>query len=530
MATIAEGLYDLGYCSSGGGFPYYGYFPKRCAVVAEGYLWFLRNRSVYSSTTPIDLYKTRDCVNFTLVNSFGLYYLIPIAIGYYNGKIQIFYRSDRTCYFNEYDIATDSFSGELKLFPNGTTVTVNGDMWIDTDGSVHTVTCTNAAPTGVKYRYRSPEGVWDAVETVFATSSLYYTYVTVMDGIPYVGHYYNQVFKKDGDPPAWNQDTYLADARNYGIYCNPDDDVLWLGYYKSTAPNGYYANHKTGAGWQGAEEISDLYGRSGDIVQANDGYLYCLYYQRETAPYEMKICKRLISGGEWSSSVVHTDDAEHTFMTPCAGAILPPVSNGVAFTFTTRDTVASDHTLWLYIATAELNIGTIPEVTSVDPGEGYQGSSVNLEITGTDFAAGDTVELRKLGETTIHATDVVVESSVKITCTVDLSGAALGDWDVVVINSELREGTLAAGFEVLAVPDPTILTVNPTSGGVNKLVTISGVNFGVSQEQSKVFFRSGLNLFEAEISSWGSAEIICYSPEIPRLGAWDIVVRIVSNE
>jgi hypothetical protein len=175
-------------------------------------------------------------------------------------------------------------------------------------------------------------------------------------------------------------------------------------------------------------------------------------------------------------------------------------------------------------------IRTIPEVTSVDPGEGYQGSSVNLEITGTDFAAGDTVELRKLGETTIHATDVVVESSVKITCTVDLSGAALGDWDVVVINSELREGILAAGFEVLAVPDPTILTVNPTSGGVNKLVTISGVNFGVSQEQSKVFFRSGLNLFEAEISSWGSAEIICYSPEIPRLGAWDIVVRIVSNE
>jgi hypothetical protein len=75
----------------------------------------------------------------------------------------------------------------------------------------------------------------------------------------------------------------------------------------------------------------------------------------------------------------------------------------------------------------------------------------------------------------------------------------------------------------------TITNVTPGAGGVNKIITILGTEFGANREQSKVIFKQGDYEFEAAITGWSDTQIKCYTPEIRNLGTWDIVVRIVSN-
>jgi hypothetical protein len=48
----------------------------------------------------------------------------------------------------------------------------------------------------------------------------------------------------------------------------------------------------------------------------------------------------------------------------------------------------------------------------------------------------------------------VVESSTKITCTFDLTGAATGLWNVVVTNDDTQSGTITNGFEVKTSGNP----------------------------------------------------------------------------
>jgi len=89
-----------------------------------------------------------------------------------------------------------------------------------------------------------------------------------------------------------------------------------------------------------------------------------------------------------------------------------------------------------------------PDITSITPNWGTNTGPIDIdEIAGTDFRAGARVELRREGER-IEATDVNVESPRKITCAFDLEDAALGAWDVVVINPDLEEAVLSGGFTI----------------------------------------------------------------------------------
>ncbi len=75
------------------------------------------------------------------------------------------------------------------------------------------------------------------------------------------------------------------------------------------------------------------------------------------------------------------------------------------------------------------------------------------DLAGTGFYnagynGAPTVSLKKLGESDIVATNVVVVSDTQITCDLDLTGAAAGTWDVVVTNHDGQSATLAFGFRV----------------------------------------------------------------------------------
>lgn len=107
-----------------------------------------------------------------------------------------------------------------------------------------------------------------------------------------------------------------------------------------------------------------------------------------------------------------------------------------------------------------------PTVSSITPNTGENTGSVSItDLAGTNFVNGATsVKLAKGGESDINGTSVVVVSTIKITCDFDLTGAATGDWDVVVtVTGAETPATLAAGFTVTS-PTPDISNT-PTSFG-----------------------------------------------------------------
>lgn len=106
-------------------------------------------------------------------------------------------------------------------------------------------------------------------------------------------------------------------------------------------------------------------------------------------------------------------------------------------------------------------------VTSITPSSGLNDGPVSItDLTGTGFSANATVKLTKSGQSEILATNVVVVSSAKITCTFDLTGAAMGQWDVVVTNTDSQSGTLQGGFTIDAEP-PTVASCAATRQTIN---------------------------------------------------------------
>jgi len=104
--------------------------------------------------------------------------------------------------------------------------------------------------------------------------------------------------------------------------------------------------------------------------------------------------------------------------------------------------------------------GTLPFISGITPSNGVVDTTVSIsDLAGGNFVAGATVRLTRSGQTDINATGVNVVTDSKITCSFDLTGAQLGDWNVIVRNPDLHEATLTAGFRVVT-PDRVRLTTN----------------------------------------------------------------------
>jgi uncharacterized repeat protein (TIGR01451 family) len=98
-----------------------------------------------------------------------------------------------------------------------------------------------------------------------------------------------------------------------------------------------------------------------------------------------------------------------------------------------------------------------PAVTSITPSSGENTGSVSItNLAGSDFQDGATVKLTKSGQSDINATGVTVVNTNTITCNFNLTGAAAGQWNVVVTNPDAQSGTLTNGFTVTAPPAPDV--------------------------------------------------------------------------
>lgn len=88
--------------------------------------------------------------------------------------------------------------------------------------------------------------------------------------------------------------------------------------------------------------------------------------------------------------------------------------------------------------------------TGIDPNHGYVDDLLDdVDITGTDFHDGCTVELEYGVGDSITATDVVVIDSEHITADFDLTGTTLGLYDLIVTNLMTSPGILADAFTVI---------------------------------------------------------------------------------
>ncbi|HEY6736535.1 MAG TPA: carboxypeptidase regulatory-like domain-containing protein [Candidatus Saccharimonadia bacterium] len=95
------------------------------------------------------------------------------------------------------------------------------------------------------------------------------------------------------------------------------------------------------------------------------------------------------------------------------------------------------------------NDSTWPTVSSVTPTSAQTGTaSVSFAITGTNLSSGTSVKLKLSGQSDINATGCTSSGgNTKLTCSVDLTGAATGAWDIAVTKSG-NTATQTGGFNV----------------------------------------------------------------------------------
>ncbi len=99
-----------------------------------------------------------------------------------------------------------------------------------------------------------------------------------------------------------------------------------------------------------------------------------------------------------------------------------------------------------------------PVLTSLNPSSVLAGLTQDITVTGQNFFLGTTIDLGP--EVDINNTTFVSDTQVIVNVTVQ-SPAAPGLLDAVVVNRDLRTGTLVNGFDVLPTP---VHYVDPTGG------------------------------------------------------------------
>ncbi len=98
-----------------------------------------------------------------------------------------------------------------------------------------------------------------------------------------------------------------------------------------------------------------------------------------------------------------------------------------------------------------------PIIRSITPSSGSNEGAVHItELAGAHFKKGATVKLTMSGQTDIVAKSVSIISSNKSTCTLDLTGAGIGAWDVELTIPNGETGTLTKGFMVTVAGDDLV--------------------------------------------------------------------------
>jgi len=208
---------------------------------------------------------------------------------------------------------------------------------------------------------------------------------------------------------------------------------------------------------------------------------------------------------------------------PTAEGILPaigPITGGTAVTITGRDFTDSDDTTVTFGGTGARDVVVVDSTTITCETPAHSGGTVDVTVSNSNgestlpaafvyqdppdlvslspdnclFSGGITVTLSgqnfsDVGSTSVtfdgdEATDVAVQSSTRITCTVPAHSPGVVD---VAVANDFGSDTLAGGFTYNAAPEPpSISSVTPGYGGVDggTSITISGSDFTTTEDTS----------------------------------------------
>lgn len=99
-----------------------------------------------------------------------------------------------------------------------------------------------------------------------------------------------------------------------------------------------------------------------------------------------------------------------------------------------------------------------PTIDSITPNKGLDSQSVDVTINGASFHKKTlAVKLAKEGQEDIIASNLVWVSKEQATCTFDLNGKAVGEWDLVVSNT----GTMTKKVKVATSEKAFIIEATP---------------------------------------------------------------------
>jgi len=110
----------------------------------------------------------------------------------------------------------------------------------------------------------------------------------------------------------------------------------------------------------------------------------------------------------------------------------------------------------------------VPVVSAITPDEGIINSSVPTTVFGSYFAEGAQVSLEQAdaGQPfVVNATgEMTYSDGTKISCTLDLTGAPTGLYDVIVVNPSEMEGVLEDGFTATSIGSIIYVDSSNTTG------------------------------------------------------------------
>lgn len=127
-----------------------------------------------------------------------------------------------------------------------------------------------------------------------------------------------------------------------------------------------------------------------------------------------------------------------------------------------------------------------PLVSGSSPASETTGTeSVLIEFSGlgidTDTGTSPTLKLVKSGETDITGTGYLTVTAYQtVSATFNLSSAAEGLWDLVIINMDGQQGLCSECFTVSPLSGPVVTGINPNFGlnsGIKNITSITGSNF-----------------------------------------------------
>ncbi len=170
-----------------------------------------------------------------------------------------------------------------------------------------------------------------------------------------------------------------------------------------------------------------------------------------------------------------------------------------------------------------------PVLLSITPDAADAGTTVAVTVLGMDFQPGAQLTI-ELGPSTISGASELVVGSTLMLATLDLSGAAPGDWDVTVTNPSMDSGTLVGAFAVIdpsPAGSPVITAATPAQPPVIAetpiLVTLTGSHFSTV---TKVTI-DGQHVLEGfgEVFVLGDTSVQFFLPLVDHLGAVPVTLE-----